>query len=74
MRAGVTDEEIISAKKRAELVPTSFRIPRDLMASLDQVAAETGHTRSEVMIRFMRHSLKLYLEQKRRSSKRHRVR
>lgn len=48
---------IQSQKYRGETSVVSLRMPKDMLAAVDTVAAETGRTRNEVMILSLEYAL-----------------
>lgn len=58
---GVTVSRILPPKEDVEVpVTTSFRIPPSVLKDLDEVSEESGYTRTDVMIHFLRWALQEY--------------
>lgn len=52
-----------------EIIPTSLRFPRGLLAKLDVVARESGYSRTEVITHFVRWALQEYEMEKAKTPK-----
>lgn len=55
---------ILPPKEDQEMVTTSLRMPRALIAELEAVAEESGYTRSDVIVHFVRWALDEYKREK----------
>ncbi len=53
-RMGRVSSKIIPPKPDEPLMPTSVRIPKSLLARLDEIAEETGYSRQEVLLYLIR--------------------
>jgi hypothetical protein len=56
----VSVSRILPPKEDQEMVTTSLRMPRALIAELEAVAKESGYTRSDVIVHFCRWALEEY--------------
>lgn len=50
--------EIIKKKYRGETTILSVRIPKDMIKDLDEIAAETGYSRNELIVKSMEFSIR----------------
>jgi metal-responsive CopG/Arc/MetJ family transcriptional regulator len=50
--------------KKVPIIGTSFRCPKDLLDHLDRIATETGRSRNEVIIEFLRQTAGEYEAEK----------
>jgi predicted DNA-binding protein len=57
---GVSVSRILPPKEFGEAVTTSLRMPKGMMARLDAVAQESGYTRTEVILHFLKWALEEY--------------
>ncbi len=51
---GVSESRILPPKEEGDTVTTSLRMPRAMIARLDEIADESGYSRTEVILHFCR--------------------
>lgn len=54
---------ILPPRVDTEAVPTSIRIPKPLVDEVDVIAKETGYSRSEVLLHFIRYGVEKHKEE-----------
>lgn len=68
--SGVAVSRILPKKDAEVPVTTSLRVPPSMLRELDEIAAESGYTRSEVMLHFWRWAIQEYrAEQKSKAAR-----